>query len=169
MQRIAVQDIQPGDEFMLNGDEFIATETQRLGGPVGSEATIRVFTLHVQRAGLAEDGTLEFGVVGRGSHDLPGNQDVLLLRSAVRYRTSADYVLPLAPVDRATEKRLAARSELVRVALRRKQQEEAARASDAAFRKGVCDALEAGMSVADIMEETGLSRARIYQIRDGRR
>ena len=40
---------------------------------------------------------------------------------------------------------------------------------DSVFRLAVAKSLKAGLGVAEIVEQTGLSRARVYQIRDGRR
>ncbi|URN11333.1 hypothetical protein LUW77_03310 [Streptomyces radiopugnans] len=123
---------------------------------------------------VREDGTLEFGQKLGSSYRLADTTDVELIRSGVQYRTVRDYASTytggaLTAEDLQQEREGSARSELVRVALRRKQREAAATEGEMEFRKGVRQALDAGISVAEIRRETGLSRERIYQIRDGRR
>jgi AcrR family transcriptional regulator len=47
--------------------------------------------------------------------------------------------------------------------------QEIAALADQEWRQGIVAALSDGMSVADIAAAAGISKARVYQIRDGRR
>ncbi len=62
-----------------------------------------------------------------------------------------------------------AKAALVRVTARRIDAEKQAAVITRAQAIGIRLALRSGVSTADVMAVTGLSRARIYQIRDGRR
>ncbi|MEU3283288.1 hypothetical protein [Streptomyces antibioticus] len=62
-----------------------------------------------------------------------------------------------------------AHADLVRATLRRTQQRQETETVEGAFRLRVQTALRAGMPVTKISSITGLSRERVYQIRDGRR
>ena len=66
--------------------------------------------------------------------------------------------------------KLTAALDLVREATRRRARTE--ESNDAAIRhqtSAIREAIAAGVSTLDLAQETGMSRARIYQIRDGRR
>lgn len=170
-----ITEAKANDEITYQGDRYIVEKAPRRLGDKGEAAhLVRVFLLRSDQAGIQDDGTLEFGTTGSNSRDLPDTTDVELVRSNVQYRTSADYVRPydggnLTADDLKHEREGVALSELTRVSLRRAQRAREAGEEDASFRRGVKKALEAGVSVAAIREQTGLSRERIYQIRDGRR
>lgn len=170
-----ITQIQANDEIIYEGARRIVTAApKRLGTSGEAGRLIRVRFLSVDQAGIRENGILEFGTVGENSYDLDESTEVEVLRSGVEYRTSADYVRPhdggnLTADDLKQEREGASRSELVRVTLRRKAREEEASLEEASFRKTIQKALNAGIGVAEIRHETGLSRERVYQIRDGRR
>lgn len=163
------------DEITYQGDRYIVTKTPKRLGDKGEAAhLVRIPLLPSDKAGVQDDGTLEFGTTATNSRDLPDTTDVELVRSGVQYRTSADYVTPcdggnLTAEDLKREREGVARSELIRVSLRRAQRAREAGEEDSMFRRGVKKAVEAGLSVAEVREQTGLSRERVYQIRDGRR
>ncbi|ALE05499.1 hypothetical protein AL755_08435 [Arthrobacter sp. ERGS1:01] len=64
---------------------------------------------------------------------------------------------------------MASERDLVKLRQKRAAAEDAFEKADAAFRDGIRAALADGMKAAQIADATGLSRPRIYQIRDGRR
>lgn len=171
----AITEIKANDEITHKGDRYVVTKAPRRMGTKGEAAhLIEIFLIPSARAGVREDGTLEFGQNLGSSHRLADTTDVELVRSGVQYRTVRDYAGTyeggnLTAEDMREEREGSARSELVRVALRRKQREAEATEDEAMFRRGIRQALDAGISVAEIRRETGLSRERIYQIRDGRR
>lgn len=170
-----ITETKANDEIVYEGSRRIVTAApKRLGAAGEAGRLIRVRFLSVDRAGISEDGTLEFGTTRENTYDLDDTTEVDVLRSNVQYRTSRDYVRPsgggsLTADDLKNEREGASRSELVRVSLRRKAREEEARLEEHSFRKAIQKSLDAGISVAEIRQETGLSRERIYQIRDGRR
>lgn len=170
-----ITEAKANDEITYQGDRYIVTKTpKRLGDKGEAVHLVRVFLLPSDRAGIQGDGTLEFGTTATNSRDLSDTTDVELVRSGVQYRTSADYVTPydgenLTAEDLKREREGVARSELIRVSLRRAQRAREAGEEDSMFRRGVKKAVEAGLSVAEVREQTGLSRERVYQIRDGRR
>lgn len=170
-----ITQVQANDEIVYEGARRIVTAApKRLGTSGEAGRLIRVRFLSVDRAGIRENGVLEFGTTGENTYDLDESTEVDVLRSGVEYRTSADYVRPydggsLSAEDLKSEREGASRSELARVALRRKAREGEANLEEASFREAIQKALNAGIGVAEIRQETGLSRERVYQIRDGRR
>lgn len=171
-----ITEAKANDEITYQGDRYIVTKTPKRLGDKGEAAhLVRVSLLSSDKAGVQDDGTLEFGTTATNSRDLSDTTDVELVRSGVQYRTSADYVTPnggggnLTAEDLKREREGVARSELIRVSLRRTQRAREAGEEDSMFRRGVKKAVEAGLSVAEVREQTGLSRERVYQIRDGRR
>lgn len=169
-----ITQVNANDEIVHEGDRYIVTVTPKRLGTSGEAARlIRIRLLRVDRAGIREGGTLEFGTTGENTRDLDEATQVDVLRSNVKYRTSRDYVpasgSSLSAEDLKNEREGVSRSELVRVSLRRKAREEEASLEERSFRKAIQKALDAGIGVAEVRQETELSRERIYQIRDGRR
>jgi hypothetical protein len=182
-----IADVQLNDEIVYNGISYIVTEAPKKLSNVGEMAhTIRVEVIRTAKAGIHPDGTLEFGTVAHEMRDLDDTTDVEVIRSNVRRRNVIDYPPHItteqvwdfmnggaAPVPgrsiRQLENERACRAELARVALRRNARLEQGKEEEISFRTRVRQAVEAGISVSEIRETTGLSRERIYQIRDGRR
>lgn len=165
-------DVKRGNEIFFGGELQIATEDAKQA----TTEVVYLYLLPVSMAGVQEDGTLEFGQnLGRRQTLSSDPGDIPLTRTEVPYRTGIDYVdeFPnpnlITKGDRRREIEQSMRSELVRVALRRKAAEAAIATGEAQFRKTIRRSIDAGISVAEIQERTGLSRARVYQIRDNRR
>ena len=143
-----ITEIKANDEITYQGDRYIVEKAPRRLGDKGEAAhLVRVFLLPSDRAGLQDDGTLEFGTTITNGYTLSDATDVELVRSGVQYRTSADYVTPYDGGDLTAEdlKRGhegAARSELVRVSLRRTRQAREASEEDGMFRRGVRKAVK---------------------------
>ena len=163
-----------GDEVFHDGEPHIALRDGKRTGVRGEAATLADVDLIPTRfAGIAEDGVLEFGIKGHAVRHVP-DIDVQVLRSGVHYRSSALRSETaedgrLIPVHTGYSAAECVRTELVRYTLKRVEIGLQADEVNGWFREYIRRGLKHGMSVAEIREVTGLSRERIYQIRDGRR
>lgn len=182
-----ITQIQANDEIIHNGISYIAlTQPERVSDRGDMAHTIRLSLLRTGRAGIHPDGTLEFGATSVETSLLDDTTEVEIIRSDVRWRDVSNYEPAITteqvidvlnggapPVPGRSINQLAAerkcRAELARVALRRTAHLEQGKAEETSFRIAVRNAVKAGIPVAEIREATGLSRERVYQIRDGRR
>lgn len=172
---VKLSELKVGDEIFYRGESYLAFKDGRKTGTSGEAATLATVALgRTSEAGVSEDGVLEFGYSGGGSMDHVPDEDVLLMRSGVSFHSSVYRSVKREDCSLACEKTLytaadAARAELRRQTLRRGMRAEEMNAGELTFRKAVKNSLDKGIGVAEIVEQTGLSRARVYQIRDGRR
>lgn len=169
-----LSDIKCGDEVYYQGQPHIAIRDGRRSGTTGDAATLAsVWLAPTADAGIDDAGVLEFGRrCGHAGH-VP-DAEVNLLRRGVEHHSAVrrsvrrpDGALACEHTNyTATE---TARSEVRRRSLIRKNLDRLTEEAEPAFRAAIRDALADGVTVAEIQAETGLSRARIYQIRDNRR
>ncbi|MFK0140683.1 hypothetical protein [Streptomyces murinus] len=136
--------------------------------------TVRLSLTDLRGKPTAEDGALELGTHSLAIHDFDEDTEVTLIRSDVQYRDVWHYLPESARTDESgvTFRRYPkefAHAELVKAATLHKEYRRKGVEAEGAFRLRVKTALRSGMSVAEVGRATGLSRERIYQIRDDRR
>lgn len=176
-----LSEIKCGNEVLYQGAPHIAIKDSRRTGTKGEAATLATVMLTpTAQAGVYDDGTLEFGTHGYSARDVP-DIDVPVLRTGMRFRSSCWRSETtedgrVIPVDTGYTTAEASRSELMRWTLRRRETQVAADEYEGMFRRAMQRALGDGLSVPEVQEVTklggtdkGLSRARVYQIRDDRR
>lgn len=171
---VKLSEIKCGDEVFYGGEPRIAIKDGRLAGDRGEAATMATIWLAPSsEAGVDANGMLEFGYGGEAPRDV-ADEDVPLLRSGVEFYMSSHRSVRQPDGTLACEKTLHTAAEAAMCELRRQKLRRDARAAsesvgDGMFRKAVRNALTKGVGVAEVRQETGLSRERIYQIRDNRR
>ena len=163
-----------GDVVFYAGEPHVAITDGRPTGTSGEAATLATVMLaRVSDGETNENGTLELGYCRASRRHVP-DEDVQLLRRGMNFHSSdrrsaqdEDGTLVVEKTNYSTAD--ACRAELDRIMLRQARRAEEERAETASFRRHVQRCLANGLAVAELKERTGLSRERIYQIRDGRR
>lgn len=159
-----ITDVRKGDIYTLGGSQWIALSGARRWGRTGdTHRRIIVERIDLDLAGLRADGVYELGSCGIETTDIPDDTPVDITDRGVAYHHHID------DTDAEDNEACRARDELVRMTAVRRRQEREYTEADGRFRTRIRAALKAGMSVAEVRAETGLSRERVYQIRDGRR
>lgn len=169
-----ITDVQANDLIEINQIKYIVLKPAHRLSEVGQMAdTYRVRVYSARDAATADDGIMELGSQRPRTVDVDNTTPVTVIRSNVEYRDLWSYLPPekrhLTEIWQTSSPDAFARANLALASLKRKQRQQEAAAADGAFRLRVRKALESGIPVAEIREITGLSRERVYQIRDNRR
>lgn len=162
-----IADIRRGDLFTRHatGATHIAVQDARPLGDRGEAAHLTVVAAFDRaRVARREDGVFEAGSIVARKDWLASDEQVTILERGVAYHWHVEDEAAWADNDANRD-----RAEVARVVAVRREQERNLEEMDAEFRLRVRRAITSGVSVAELTEMTGLSRARIYQIRDGRR
>lgn len=135
-----------------------------------ANAHLGILCYRVRSAGVAEDGTYECGMNAATVIEFPEDAPVEIVEQNAKINAHENHHTSLTGAEHeAANARCRQIDELKRVTLIRKEIEKQSKSSEEAFRWRIREALSEGVTVAEVRAETGLSRERVYQIRDNRR
>lgn len=159
-----ISNIRRGDRFTWNNTEWIAiydaAPSSADPAATNDPGFSAVYMAKASKFKARKDGVLE--VIGTTTETILSDKEVTVHDRGLRVHCPADDVRPEVPAWQA-------RNGLERVVRARVAAQRQLEDTDEEFRNFVRQSIASNVSIPEICEVTGLSRQRIYQIRDGRR
>jgi len=159
----SVIDIRRGDHFTWNGQGYLAIDDARPSGFfIDNQESIAVCCVLAKNIEPGPDGVIDLGSRLRGNLSLGEQAKIEITKRGSR-------VTWLGDEPRAQTPQWQARGVLHGIVTARRAAQRAVDDLDVSRDNAIRQALASEVPVSQIAEMTGLSRSRIYQIRDSRR